>query len=59
MTMTLNSSTERCESILEESFLNAYVNECHELNPVRTATNRVQTILNANYEKADLHKTIK
>ena len=42
----------------EESFLNAYVNGCHESEPVCTATNRVRTIIYANYENADLYKII-
>ena len=45
-------------TFLEESFLNAYVNECHELEPVRTATNLLHTIIDANYKKEDLNKTI-
>ena len=42
----------------EESFLNAYVNNFHELEPVHTATNRVCTIFRTKYKKSDLHKTI-
>ena len=45
-------------TFLEESLLNAYVKKCHESEPVRTANNRVRTKLDANYENADLHKTI-
>ena len=43
---------------LEESFLNIYVNECHESEPVRTASNRGRTIIDANRKKADLNKAI-
>ena len=42
----------------EELFLNACVNECHESKTLRTATNRVSTIINANYDKADLSERI-
>ena len=41
---------------LEYSRLNAYVNECHELEPISTETKRVWTILDNNYENEDLHK---
>ena len=51
MTMTSNP-------FLEESCLNAYVNECHELEPVHTVTNRVRTILDVNNTKADSNTTI-
>ena len=37
----------------EESFLNSYVNECHESEPVRTATNIVRKIIDASYKKAE------
>ena len=43
---------------LYESFLNAYVNECHESETVFTATKRVQTIPNAKNEKAYLYQKI-
>ena len=43
---------------LEELFLNAYVDECHESEPAHTTTNKLQTIIDTNYKKADLHKTI-
>ena len=46
----------KMQNVLEESFLNAYVNDCFISEPVRTATNIVRTIINANYERVDLNK---
>ena len=40
---------------LEESFLNEYVNECHELETARITTKRVCTIIDAYYEKANFY----
>ena len=48
----------KMRSFSQEPFLNTYVYDSHESEPVRTATNRVRTILEINYEKADLNKTI-
>ena len=50
--------TRNMRNVLKESFINSYVNEYHKLEYVRTVTNRVCTILNANNEKSDLHKSI-
>ena len=44
--------------LLEESFINTYVSECHKSEPIRTATTRVRTILNSNYEKVDFNNNI-
>ena len=42
----------------EESFTNAYVEEVYESQHVRTATKRLRVILDAKYEKSDLHKVM-
>ena len=42
----------------EESFTNAYVEEVYESEHVRTATKRLRVILEAKYEKSDLHKVM-
>ena len=42
----------------EETFLNVYVNECRESEPVYMATNIEHTIINANYKKVDLNNII-
>ena len=42
----------------EESFTNAYVEEVYWLENVRTATKRLRVILDAKYEKADLHEVM-
>ena len=43
---------------LDESFLNEYVNECHESEPIRMATYRVRKILDTTYKNAYLNKNI-
>ena len=43
---------------LEESFINAYVNECFEYESAISATHKMRRILDANYEKADLNKVM-
>ena len=40
----------------EESFTNDYVKELYESEHVRTATKLLHVILDAKYEKEDLHK---
>ena len=42
----------------EESFTNAYVKELYESEHVRTAEKRLHVILDAKYEKEDLHKVM-
>ena len=42
----------------EESFTNAHVEEVYESENVRTATKRLRVILDAKYEKEDLHKVM-
>ena len=42
----------------EESFTNDYVEEVYESEHVGTATKRLRLILEAKYEKADLHKVM-
>ena len=42
----------------KELFTDAYVKEVYELEHVRTATKRLRIILDAKYEKADLHKVM-
>ena len=46
------------EIIPEESFTNAYVKEVYKSENVRTAAKRLRVILDAKYEKADLHKVM-
>ena len=46
------------EIIPEESFTNDYVEEIYESDHVRTATKLLHVILDAKYEKSDLHKVI-
>ena len=41
-----------------ESFTNAYVEEVYESQHVSTATKRLRVILDAKYEKSDLHKVM-
>ena len=43
----------------EELFTDAYVKEVYESENVRTATKWLRVILDAKYEKSDLHKIIK
>ena len=43
----------------EETFMNAYAEEIHELEKVRTSTKLLRVILDAKYEKADLNKVMK
>ena len=45
-------------SSLDDLFLDAYINECHESEPIRAAAKTVRTILYAKYENDDLHKKI-
>ena len=40
----------------KESFTNTYVKEVYQSEHVRTATKRLRVILDAKYEKSDLHK---
>ena len=42
----------------EEYFTNDYVEEVYESEHVGTATKRLRLILDAKYEKADLHKVM-
>ena len=42
----------------EESFTDIYVEEAHESEHVLTSTKKLRVILDAKYEKADLHKVI-
>ena len=42
----------------EELFNNAYVEEVYESEHVRTVTKRLRVILDAKYEKVDLHKVM-
>ena len=42
----------------EEQFTNDYVEEAHESEHVLTSTKKLRVILDAKYEKADLHKVI-
>ena len=42
----------------DKSFLNSYVNNFHELEPIRTSPKTVRTIIDAKYEKVDLYNTI-
>ena len=42
----------------EESVTNVYVEEVYGSQNVRTATKKLRVILNAKYEKADLHKVM-
>ena len=41
---------------LEESFINSYVNKCHEFKSTIISTRKICSILNAKYEKANLNK---
>ena len=41
---------------LKETFTHAYIEEVYKLEHVRTSTKRLHAILDAKYEKADLHK---
>ena len=43
----------------EEYFTNAYVEEVYESEYVNTATKRLRVILDAKYEKSNLHKVMK
>ena len=42
----------------EELFTNSYVKEVYESENVRTVTKRLRVILDAKYEKEDLHKVM-
>ena len=42
----------------EESFTNAYVEEVYDSDQLRTAKKRLRIILDAKYEKSDLHKVM-
>ena len=41
-----------------EQFTNDYIKEVYESDHVRTVTKRLRVILDAKYEKADLHKVM-
>ena len=42
----------------EESFTDAYVEEVYESEHIRTSTKQIRVILDAKYEKANLHKVM-
>ena len=42
----------------EELFTNAYVEDVYDSEHICTATKRLRVILDAKYEKADLHKVM-
>ena len=46
------------KSTPKESFTNAYVKEVYESEHLRSATKRLRVILDAKYEKVDLHKVM-